>query len=302
MPFYILSLDGGGSLGVYTLGVLSEVQKMLGAPLHEVFDLVYGTSTGSIIGTLIALGSDIDTIRDHYFDVVEDVMARYGRRGKSRALHKHAKCVYRNKKFDEFLIRVGIVATHLEYNRPMVFKNDVSQAHGSRGSFESGFGCEIADAVVASCAAFPFFSAKFLSTPNHGDREVVDGGFVANNPTLFALADALGPLNVARSNIRVLSLGTGNYPEKGRLLRRAFSSFGTTSTVMTLLRTSSNTVETVRRLLFSDIYTLRIDESFADKAYKTDFLESDPDMLRKIFQLGRESFGKNEDDLRGFWK
>lgn len=125
---------------------------------------------------------------------------------------------------------------------------------------------------------------------------------MANNPTLFALADALGPLSVARENIRVLSLGTGNYPEKGRLLKKAFSFFGTTNTVMTLLKTSSNSIETVRRLLFDDIYTLRIDESFTDKRYKTDFLESDPEILRKIFQLGRESFGRREGELHRFWE
>ncbi len=302
MPFYILSLDGGGSLGIYTLGVLTEIRRMLGTPLHEAFDLVYGTSTGSIIGTLLALGQDVDEIQGHYLNVVQDVMKRMGRRAKSRALYRHARRVYGDRRFDDFVMRVGVVATHLEYNRPMVFKTDVGQAHGSRGSFEPGFGCRIADAVVASCAAFPFFSARSLTTPNHGVREVVDGGFVANNPTLFALADALGPLSVAREDIRVLSLGTGNYPEKGRLLKKAFSFFGTTSTVMTLLKTSSNSIETVRRLLFDDIYTLRIDESFTDKRYKTDFLESDPETLRKIFQLGRESFGRREGELHRFWE
>jgi hypothetical protein len=38
-----------------------------------------------------------------------------------------------------------------------------------------------------------------------------DGGFVANNPTLYALADArlLGHLP---ENIRVVSVGVGEYP------------------------------------------------------------------------------------------
>jgi len=53
----ILALDGGGAKGFYTLGVLKEIEAMLGCPLHERFDLVFGTSTGAIIAALIALNS-----------------------------------------------------------------------------------------------------------------------------------------------------------------------------------------------------------------------------------------------------
>ena len=50
----ILVLDGGGSKGVYTLGVLKELELKLGSPLCEHFGLIFGTSTGSIIAALIA--------------------------------------------------------------------------------------------------------------------------------------------------------------------------------------------------------------------------------------------------------
>ena len=55
-PFRILSLDGGGAKGVYTLGVLKEIEALIGCPLWEHFDLVFGTSTGSIIAALTCLG------------------------------------------------------------------------------------------------------------------------------------------------------------------------------------------------------------------------------------------------------
>ena len=50
----ILSLDGGGAKGFYTLGVLKEIEGMLGCPLYKRFDLVFGTSTGAIIASLIS--------------------------------------------------------------------------------------------------------------------------------------------------------------------------------------------------------------------------------------------------------
>ena len=71
---------------------------------------------------------------------------------------------------------------------------------------------------------------------------------------------------------------------------------------MTLSRTSSNTVDTLRELFFPDIKTLRINESFTDSKYETDFMEHDPRKLKSIFQLGRKSFEGAEASLRDFFK
>ena len=128
---------------------------------------------------------------------------------------------------------------------------------------------------------------------------VVDGGFSANNPTLFALTDALGPLGVAPQNIRLLSLGTGSFPQRWRL---STSLIGTAvPTFQTLLQTSSSTVETLRRLLFPHITTLRVNEAWSESRYRTDFLESDRCKLSTIYQLGRKSFENNEADLRSLF-
>jgi len=297
-PVRILSLDGGGALGVFTIGVLSELEKMLEKPLHEVFHLVYGTSTGSIIAALIALGESVDTIKRHYMDMVPKIMRSRLPRGRSRALERHAKAVFGERRFDAFLIDIGIVATHLEYNRPMVFKNSVARAHGGHGSFAPGFGSTIADAVVASCAAYPFFKKKVLSLETHGERHVVDGGFAANNPTLFALADVLGPLEIPRSDVRVLSVGTGVYPERRRPGRQVLEMFDIANTVTTLLKTSTSAVETVRKLLFKDVQTVRVDIEKASDAYRSDMLESRVVVLNSIFQLGRKAFEDSEPELK----
>jgi patatin-like phospholipase/acyl hydrolase len=53
--FRILSLDGGGAKGIYALGVLKGIEGMLGGRIYEHFELIYGTSTGSIIAALLAL-------------------------------------------------------------------------------------------------------------------------------------------------------------------------------------------------------------------------------------------------------
>lgn len=47
--FQILSLSGGGFLGLYTVTVIAELEKELGHPIARCFDLIAGTSVGGII-------------------------------------------------------------------------------------------------------------------------------------------------------------------------------------------------------------------------------------------------------------
>lgn len=73
-PCRLLSLDGGGAKGFYTLGVLKEIEAMLGQRLCERFDLIFGTSTGAIIAALLALGHSVDEIHALYREHVPAVM------------------------------------------------------------------------------------------------------------------------------------------------------------------------------------------------------------------------------------
>ena len=301
-PFYILSLDGGGSLGVYTLGVLAGVERNLGRPLHEVFDLAYGVSTGSIIATMIALGDEVDpTIADRYFELAPDVLGPLLARNKTNALKRHSERIYGERTFEDFKLDVGILVTHEEYDRPMVFKRTINQSGGGPDSFLSGQGLKISDAIMASCAAHPFLKHKRIATPRIEERTALDGGFVSNNPTLFAIADATGPLGVAREDIRILSVGTGSYPESRKWTRRVIAGIRPLKTYMTLSRTSSNSVDTLRELFFPDVRTLRINDAFTERAYETDFMEHDPRKLKAIFGLGRKSFERAEARVRDFF-
>jgi hypothetical protein len=60
-----------------------------------------------------------------------------------------------------------------------------------------------------------------VRTESGDDVELIDGGYCANNPTLYALADAIIAMKIAHKNIRAVSVGVGVYPEpKPRLLMR----------------------------------------------------------------------------------
>ena len=79
-----------GAKGFYTLGVLREIEGMVKRPLHEQFDLIFGTSTGAIIAALLALGKSVKEISDLYEKHVPTVMQKRGRAEKSAALQQLA--------------------------------------------------------------------------------------------------------------------------------------------------------------------------------------------------------------------
>ena len=103
----ILSLDGGGAKGFYTLGVLRELEGMLGCRLHERFDLIFGTSTGAIIAALLALGKGVAEISALYEVYVPVVMQRKKRHEKSEALAVLGSKVFGDLKFDAMKVSPG---------------------------------------------------------------------------------------------------------------------------------------------------------------------------------------------------
>lgn len=53
--YKVLSLDGGGIRGLVTIIILQKIEELTGKRIHELFDLIIGTSTGSMIATLIGV-------------------------------------------------------------------------------------------------------------------------------------------------------------------------------------------------------------------------------------------------------
>ncbi|MBF2066914.1 MAG: patatin-like phospholipase family protein [Calothrix sp. C42_A2020_038] len=66
MPFNILSLDGGGIRGIVAAKMLTIIEQEIKQPLHEYFQLIAGTSTGSILAAAIASGRRSEEIVDLY--------------------------------------------------------------------------------------------------------------------------------------------------------------------------------------------------------------------------------------------
>jgi uncharacterized protein len=307
-PFRILSLDGGGAKGFYTLGILDELEKNIGKPLHACFDLIFGTSTGSIIATLLARGDSVENVLKLYREHVPAIMKSENQARRTSALRKLANTVFADTNIEHFKTAIGIVATSWKDERPLIFKASVGQAHGSKGSFVPFFGCSVADAVVASCSAYPFFETHTVTKSNGDVVELGDGGFCANNPALYAIADATLALEQPHHNLRVVSLGVGSYPEPsfwkklGRvrggwgLVRHGFNS----DFLQKILGINTCSMEVLRSVLFRDVPTIRISDTFVEPTMATDLLEHDLNKLNRLVQKGRLSYAAHETKLREF--
>jgi patatin-like phospholipase/acyl hydrolase len=297
----ILSLDGGGAKGFYTLGVLRELEGMLGCRLHERFDLIFGTSTGAIIASLLALGKSVNEICALYEENVPVVMQKKRRHEKSAALAALGTKVFGDLKFDAMKVGVGVVATRWVIERPMIFKTSIEQAHGRMGTFSPGFGVSISDAVQASCSAFPFFDRKTVTTDKGDIIELIDGGYCANNPTLYAIADAIMALKLAPENIRVVSIGVGGYPPRKHPWYSSTRWTQRLLSVQLLQRTleiNTQSMDQLRHVLFRHLPTVRVSETFDQPEMATDLFEHDMRKLNILRQRGAESFGKQEADLK----
>ena len=307
-PFRVLSLDGGGAKGFYTLGILDEIERNIGKPLWSCFDLIFGTSTGSIIAALLARGDSVENVIKLYREHVPAVMQPDNPAHRTAALHKLANSVFAATKIETFKTAVGIVATNWKDERPLIFKASLAQAHGSLGSFVPFFGCSVADAIISSCSAYPFFNPHTV-TKSNGDRlELTDGGFCANNPTLYAIADATLALKQPHQNLRVVSLGVGSYPEPsfwkkaGRirggwgLVRHGLNS----DFLQKILGVNTCSMEVLRSILFKDVPTIRISGAFVEPEMATDLLEHDLNKLNRLVQKGRLSYAENETKIKEF--
>ncbi len=300
--FHVLSLDGGGSMGAYALGALTEVEAILHSTqqkrLADIFDLIYGTSTGAIIGSMIALGEPVENIWEHYRRLAPGVMKKCLLCAKSEALRNHVSEVFGETPFKDFRTMVGIVTTKIKPNEPMIFKSHPEQLRTGVASFKPGFGCTVAEAVVASCAAYPYFNKVKLKVPGYDEHILVDGGFLANNPTPLAIIETLQFLGIEPERVRVLSVGTGKYPvRRGFLQQVAYHLVPATRTVVELLETSTNVMEWLNQVLFANIEAVRINKTYTH--LKTSFLEANVERLEKMFALGREAATEVDERLEG---
>lgn len=67
-PVKILSLDGGGTRGLFPATILNCIKEDTGKQPHQIFDVIVGAATGGIISAAMACGLDTSEMVDIYLN------------------------------------------------------------------------------------------------------------------------------------------------------------------------------------------------------------------------------------------
>ena len=208
--FKILSLDGGGVRGIYSACLLNLIEEKIGISIFDAFDLVVGTSAGSIVAASVAINGEMRQLAERYESCMQTVFKskpyRYGLFGskyKIADLEKELKAWFQETKLGEVKKPLIINATNVSTGRVHVFKS-AYQHMRRNGDYIRDGEIPLYKAVLASCAAPAYFDPVCVS-----DDLICDGGLWANNPSMVGYVDAVSNFQQDPANVRIFSVGSG---------------------------------------------------------------------------------------------
>lgn len=207
--FYILALDGGGARGIYPACVLDNIERNLGKPIKDCFDLITGTSTGAIIAGAVAAGVEMSAVVDLFDKEAPQVFrsqlscwglvrSKYTR----QSLEQLVKEYLPRKRLGEISTPLLITSSSISTGGVHVFKSKYLKEIGEQYLRDGDV--LLSDAVLASCAAPSYFDPVQV-----GDYLLADGGLWANNPSILAVTEAVSKFKRPIERVHILSIGTG---------------------------------------------------------------------------------------------
>ncbi len=279
--FRILAIDGGGARGIYPAHILSRIQQEYNVDYAKDFDIIAGTSTGSIIAAALACGIPIERVCDLYINKSKEIF-RPGLLGMIpaltpkyplKSLETVLKSEFQDLRMKDAKTNLIIPATDVVNGRVFVHKKPYSPEFVRDGE------TFVRDAVLSSCAAPVYFRPAKITNNKNEPYLLADGGLWANNPSLVAFIEAINPkrLNISPADIRILSIGTGSgktaYAMNGTYWGAANWGVGLVKMILGL---QSQSAHNMMGLLMDESNYLRIDFS-KDKdlpldSYREEFL------------------------------
>lgn len=200
--------------------LLAEIELRTKQPIHKLFDLIAGTSTGGIL----ALGLVKPGVgrRPHY--KAEDMVQLYetqGRRIFSRSLVHQVLSLGSlvNKKYQsgpvESVLEEYFGSTRLSQalKNVLVTSYDIRRREAFffrsyRAKLKENYDFPMRNVARATSAAPTYFAPESLKGKGR-TYALIDGGVFANNPSLCAVADAVQEFGKDLDQIFMVSLGTG---------------------------------------------------------------------------------------------
>lgn len=312
--FHILSIDGGGILGLYSASILSHIEKEFfnGESLSSHFNLMAGTSTGGIIALALATGCKADEIADFYEKYANKIFPAKGQRKIGLLSNKYSNRqlkyglteFFGSKKIKDCKTCVCIPSINASTCQPLVFKTN---NNGKQNRDEE---YKLVDIALATSAAPTYFPLH--SFDNY--QGLVDGGLWQNNPSLIAFIEALSCFvgeEKEFDSITILSIGNPNASMKESLdtkskksgllkwkenivsLPMKVNSIGTDYIMRILLRSNASYLRKYERIdcgvISNNCSNLKLDSA-------------DETSLSKLLELSHQDFNNKKIELTDFFK
>ncbi len=289
----ILSIDGGGMRGMITIAMLAELEAMTGKPCHKLFDMVGGTSTGSIIAAGIAIGMTAEEILQQvYRDRLPKAFPPNNIFLWLRYVFGGLRYLYDLQPFIDSVAPLVEGKKIRDLDKPIFFATTVDVRTSSTIYIVSkGPGAAltadwpISGAVAASGAAPIYFP------PVAGD--LIDGGVGQyGNPCLGATIEAMEYLGAAEgftdNNVIVMSLGTGYTPN--RIAQGRAAGF--------------NLIDWIQYVIGEQIDEAGLSQAYATRAIyggRIDFRRYNPLLTRENVEkaLGIDTTGRPDPNMLG---
>uniref|UniRef100_A0A5B6YTJ6 Patatin n=1 Tax=Davidia involucrata TaxID=16924 RepID=A0A5B6YTJ6_DAVIN len=242
----VLSIDGGGIRGIIPGTILSflesELQKVDGedARLADYFDVIAGTSTGGLVTAMLTTPNEKNRpffaakdITDFYlencpkifpqvsysFPYVTNIMkSLYGPKYDGKYLHSIVKEKLGKTRLHQTLTNVAIPTFDIKRLHPTIFSTYEVKNKPSLDAL-------LSDICIATSAAPTYLPAHYFETKDPAGKvrefNLIDGGVVANNPTLVAIGEVTKQImkgnpdffpikKIDYGRLLVISLGTGS--------------------------------------------------------------------------------------------
>ena len=288
--FQILSLDGGGIKGLFSAAVLAAIEEDLDITVTDHFDLIAGTSTGGIIALGLGLGMRPREIVDFYLKNGPEIfpswcglksIQHWLMRKFSAAPLEHAlkKC-FKVKRLGDSKKRLVIPSYNLGEDDVYIFRT----AHHERLRRDYKVP---AWKVAKSTSAAPTF---FPCARDVDSLRLIDGGVWANNPSLVAITEAYGTLNIPLSSIYLFSIGTSDAVShrRSRLNRGGIISWGRqNAAVDIIMRGQSIGVNNQVKFLLGDDHVQRLNPKVASDEFSLDGIQKAEDLVGKASHYSR---------------
>ena len=222
----ILSLNGGGVRGLYTITVLAELERVLAEKhgrddlsISEYFDMISGASIGGVIALALAdghrardleveiknLASKIFPQPRYFKNLIQNFKRAFGSLYNGDRLYNEIENILgKDRKIRHLKRRVLIPTVNLTTGKPLFVKT----CHNPSFNRDDAF--SLSDVARATSAAPTYFPPHYIKNVS---AYFADGGLLANNPTFVAYHEAMNYLDdefkgLEPAQIKIMNVGT----------------------------------------------------------------------------------------------